>query len=82
MNILSNVIAFFQRFAAFLAPLTSGRVNIAIAAIYSSKVMYIFEAWLAVSVCKPILHLCVIVTYQKEGGIVGFMQVLANSIYH
>lgn len=27
-----------QRFAAFLAPLTSGRVNIAIAAIYSSKV--------------------------------------------
>jgi hypothetical protein len=41
-------------------------VNIALAAIYSSKVMYIFEAWLAVSVCKPILHFCVIVTYQKD----------------
>ncbi|XP_059449971.1 acyl-coenzyme A oxidase 3, peroxisomal-like [Corylus avellana] len=27
-----------QRFAAFLAPLTSGRVNIALAAIYSSKI--------------------------------------------
>jgi hypothetical protein len=39
MNNLSYVIAFFQRFAAFLAPLTSGRVNIAVAAIYSSKVM-------------------------------------------
>lgn len=29
----------FQRFAAFLAPLTSGRVTIATSAVYSSKVI-------------------------------------------
>lgn len=28
----------FQRFAAFMAPLTSGRVTISVAAIYSAKV--------------------------------------------
>lgn len=30
----------FQRFAAFLAPLTSGRINITVSAVYMSKVMH------------------------------------------
>ena len=31
-----------QRFAAFMAPLTVGRVNIAVSAVYQSKVSSVF----------------------------------------
>ena len=34
--------ALIQRFAAFLAPLTAGRVNIAVTAVYQSKVSYVY----------------------------------------
>lgn len=34
-----SFVSLIQRFAAFLAPLTSGRVTIATSAIYSAKVM-------------------------------------------
>lgn len=33
---------YFQRFAAFMAPLTSGRVTISLSAIYSAKVCWLY----------------------------------------
>ncbi|KAJ0113182.1 hypothetical protein Patl1_02373 [Pistacia atlantica] len=47
-----------KRFAAFLAPLTSGRVTIAVGAVYTSKVMIHFKSSLGFSWKSFVAYMC------------------------
>lgn len=47
IDLLDNYVIYslmmLQRFAAFLAPLTSGRINIAVSSVYMSKVLLLIQ---------------------------------------
>ncbi|KAJ0053708.1 hypothetical protein Pint_02363 [Pistacia integerrima] len=57
-----------KRFAAFLAPLTSGRVTIAVGAVYTSKVMIHFKSSLGFSWKSFVAYMCNILRHGIAGG--------------